>query len=223
MNERITLLSHHGCPYVQRVAIVLAEKGVAHDRRDVDLNSKPEWFRAVSPLGLIPVLLVGSDAIFESTVICEYLDEIFEPRLHPSDPMKRAQHRAWMEFGSGLLQSVGGFSKARDAQSMESRRAEIVERLQRVEATVCGQPYFAGPAFGMVDVVFASIFRYFDAFALMESFDYFEELPKLACWKSQLLQRQSVQDAVQPDFLPKLVAYLSTRDSALARATRRVS
>lgn len=83
------LVSHPLCPYVQRAAIVLAEKGVQYERRDIDLAAKPDWFLAVSPLGKTPVLLAGGAALFESTVICEYLDETHAPRLHPSDALLR--------------------------------------------------------------------------------------------------------------------------------------
>ena len=47
----LVLVSHKLCPYVQRAAIVLHEKGVPFERRWVDLAAKPEWFLAVSPLG----------------------------------------------------------------------------------------------------------------------------------------------------------------------------
>jgi len=53
----LVLISHPLCPYVQRAAIVLAEKGVPFERRDVDLADKPEWFLRISPLGKTPVLL----------------------------------------------------------------------------------------------------------------------------------------------------------------------
>jgi glutathione S-transferase len=217
MSPGITLFSHHGCPYVQRVAIVLAEKQMAHLRHDVDLHDKPAEFDAASPLGLVPVLKVGSDAIFDSAVICEYLDETHAPRLHPEHPLQRARHRAWMAYGTALLQAVGGFFKARDEPGFEARRAEIIRLLQRLEAELTGSRYFAGPSFCMVDVVFAPVFRYFDAFALMEPFDYFASLPKAKAWRRQLAQRPSVQAAVQSDFLPRLVAYLSRLDSVLAR------
>src|SRR5262249_292305 len=46
----LTLISHDLCPYVQRAAIALAEKGVGFRRVDIDLSNKPEWFRAISPL-----------------------------------------------------------------------------------------------------------------------------------------------------------------------------
>ena len=47
----LTLVSHALCPYVQRVAIVLHEKGLAFERRTIDLARKPDWFLAISPLG----------------------------------------------------------------------------------------------------------------------------------------------------------------------------
>ena len=56
MGNELLLVSHALCPYVQRAAIVLAEKGVAFERRDIDLSNKPAWFLALSPLGKTPVL-----------------------------------------------------------------------------------------------------------------------------------------------------------------------
>ncbi len=64
----LTLVSHTLCPYVQRAAIVLTEKGAAFERRWVDLANKPDWFKAISPLGKTPVLLVAETPIFESAV-----------------------------------------------------------------------------------------------------------------------------------------------------------
>ena len=76
----LTLVSHHLCPYVQRAAIALGEKGVAFERIAIDLAAKPDWFRAISPLGKVPLLRVarpGQDeaVLFESAVICEFIEE----------------------------------------------------------------------------------------------------------------------------------------------------
>ncbi len=101
MAAALKLISHKLCPYVQRAVIALNEKGVAFERVDIDLASKPDWFLKLSPLGKVPVLTVGSAdgevALFESNVICEYIEETQGgARLHPQDPLQRAQHRAWM-------------------------------------------------------------------------------------------------------------------------------
>ena len=71
----LTLVSHHLCPYVQRAAIALAEKGVPFERRWVDLSDKPAWFTALLPLGKVPLLVVRLDpegppaTIFESAAV----------------------------------------------------------------------------------------------------------------------------------------------------------
>src|SRR5665647_61511 len=96
----LKLISHKLCPYVQRAVIALTEKGVPFERVDIDLADKPDWFLGISPLGKTPVLLVGEVPIFESAVILEYLEETQPGPLHPADPLRRAEHRGWIEFGS---------------------------------------------------------------------------------------------------------------------------
>ena len=59
MQPAFTLISHHLCPYVQRAAIALAEKGMPFERIYIDLAAKPDWFKAISPLGKVPVLRVA--------------------------------------------------------------------------------------------------------------------------------------------------------------------
>src|SRR5262245_26558272 len=126
MSDTFTLISHALCPYVQRAAIVLDEKGMPFTRRDVDLANKPAWFSAISPLGKTPVLLVNETPIFESAVICEYLDETLLPRLHPHAALQRARERGWMEFGSALLNGIAAFYNAPDEAALHARRAEPV-------------------------------------------------------------------------------------------------
>src|SRR5918992_3647184 len=90
MAQKLTLISHKLCPYVQRAVIALNEKGVPFERIDIDLANKPDWFLKLSPLGKVPVLVVEQDGreqvLFESAVIAEYLDETLAPRLHPTNP-----------------------------------------------------------------------------------------------------------------------------------------
>jgi glutathione S-transferase len=102
----LELVSHALCPYVQRAVIALTEKGVPFTRTVVDLDDKPAWFTALSPLGKVPLLRVDDAVLFESAVICDYLDETLEPRLHPIDPLERARHRAWIEFASTVLSDI---------------------------------------------------------------------------------------------------------------------
>ena len=213
----LTLVSHPLCPYVQRAAIVLREKGVAFSRRWVDLSAKPDWFLAISPLGKTPVLLADGEAIFESAVICEYLDEVFAPRLHPADPLQRARHRAWMEFGSDVLNRIWTFYTAPDSASLEAARDALVSRFKQLEPALDPRgPFFAGGSFSLVDAVFAPVFRYFEVFESIGEADLFEDLPRMRAWRAALAARPSVQEAV-PDYAERLIAFLESRGSELSR------
>jgi glutathione S-transferase len=79
MSTELQLVSHKLCPYVQRAVIALAEKQVPFERIDIDLGTKPDWFNTISPLRKVPVLRIGGGVsetvLFESNVICEYIEE----------------------------------------------------------------------------------------------------------------------------------------------------
>jgi glutathione S-transferase len=215
MTTKPVLVSHRLCPYVQRVAIVLAEKGVAFERRDIDLSAKPDWFLAISPLGKTPVLLTGDQALFESTVICEYLDDTLLPQLHPADALQRARHRAWMEFGSNLLDRIGAFYRAPDTDALQREAAAIHARVRQIEDVLRDGPYFDGP-FSMVDAVFGPVFRYFDVFDEIDDFGFWRGLARVPRWRHALTRRESVLHAADPRYRELLRAFLIQRGSALS-------
>ena len=217
MNAPLVLVSHALCPYVQRAAIVLREKDVAFERRDIDLANKPNWFLKVSPLGKTPVLLVGDEAIFESAVICEYLDDTTLPRLHPANALERAKHRAWMEFGSALLNAIGSFYNSPDEAALVVRASDICSRLAQVEMALREGPYFSGTSFSIVDAAFAPAFRYFDTFDSIGEFGFWEGLPKINAWRMALAERASVVTAVDPAYPDLLKTFLFKRRSALSQ------
>src|SRR5438045_68880 len=159
MATRLKLISHKLCPYVQRAVIALTEKAVPFERIDIDLADKPEWFVAISPLGKTPVLQVGAVPIFESAVILEYLEETEPHPLHPADPLSRAEHRAWIEFGSAILNDIWALYTAPDAAAFSAKVAALREKFVRVEARLMG-PWFDGGRFSLVDAPSAPVPRY---------------------------------------------------------------
>lgn len=211
------LVSHHLCPYVQRAAIVLAEKGMPYERTNIDLANKPDWFTAISPLGKVPLLEVSGEVLFESAVICEYLEEVMPARrLHPEHPVVRAKHRGWMEFGSATLTDIAGFYAAPDATTFEAKRQAIRDKFVWIERSLGDPPWFAGTDVSLVDAVFAPVFRYFDSFETIADFGFFEGLPKVCAWRAALAARPSVREAVAPDYPERLRAFLKARNSHLS-------
>ncbi len=217
MTRTLKLVSFDLCPYVQRAAIVLAEKGVAFERVDIDLSDKPEWFNAISPFGKVPLLQVDEHVLFESAVIVEYLEET-EPRpLHPRDPLERARHRAWMEFGSSILADIWVIETTKDGALFEAKRTMLRDKFKRLEEQLSTGPFFAGAGFSIVDAVFAPVFRYFDVFDEITDLGIFNGLEKIAAWRKALAARQSVIGAVVPDYSDRLHAFLRKHDGHLLK------
>lgn len=217
----LTLISHHLCPYVQRAAISLQEKGVEFERLYVDLANKPDWFKELSPLGKVPVLKIGAPdnnvTIFESAVILEFLEETQPHPLHPDDPLQRARHRAWIEFGSQILNKIWSFYTAADETTLLARAKDLHDMFARVENELGpAGPYFAGKRFTLVDAVYGPIFRYFDVIDTIDDFGVFDDLPKLVAWRETLAQRSSIQKAVAEDYPERLKAFFISRNSALS-------
>lgn len=222
-DHRLILVSHHLSPYVQRAVIALSEKGVPFERRYVDLADKPDWFRAISPLGRTPVLKIGEAALFESAAILEYLEDTQPGPLHPADPVERAHHRAWIGFGSETLNDIAGFYSARDMGTLEAKAAALHARFRLLEAHLSVGPWFAGARFSLVDAVFAPVFRYFDTFDRIGEFGVFDGMEKVPAWRTALAGRPSARAAVAVDYGDRLTAFLRRRDSALAQLTERAS
>lgn len=212
----IELVSHHLCPYVQRAVISLLEKGVPFERTYVDLGDRPPWFKDISPLGKVPLLRTEGAVVFESAVILEYLEDTHSPALHPAQPLERARHRAWIEFGSSILVDIGRFYTAPDGPALQARASDLRLKFERLERQLGAGPYFAGANFSLVDAVFGPIFRYWHVFDEVDDFGVFSGLHKVTAWRAALGQRQSVREAVDTDYADRLRRFLRDRLSHLS-------
>lgn len=214
--QRLTLISHHLCPYVQRAVIALSEKSVAFERIDIDLSNKPDWFLAISPLAKTPVLKVGEAALFESAPILEYLEDTQQNPLHPADALERARHRGWMEFGSSVLNDIAGFYNAPDAAAFTAKANALSIKFAQLERRLETGPFFSGGTFSLVDAVFGPVFRYFDVFDTIGDFGVLGGKPKVAAWRQALAERPSVKQAVASGYPEMLKRFLIARQSHLS-------
>jgi glutathione S-transferase len=215
-HDKLVLVSHPLCPYVQRSLITLDEKHIPHERVYVDLGNKPEWFLSMSPLGKVPLLIVNDTTVlFESAVICEFLDETTPASLHPADPLLKARHRAWIEFGSQLLNDIAKLYGAKTEPAFREGLEIIVSKLRLLEATT-GGPYFAGANFSMVDAAYGPVFRYFDVLDCYLPYDVFAGCQRLQAWRQCLASRPSVKAAVTQDYPRLLRSFVLSRGSVLS-------
>jgi glutathione S-transferase len=95
----ITLYHHGSSVCAAKVRIVLAEKNLPWDGVYVDILRGDQFdpaYMQLNPKAVVPTLVHDGKVIVESSVICEYLDEVSpDPALKPADPAQRAAMRLW--------------------------------------------------------------------------------------------------------------------------------
>ncbi|WP_052501363.1 glutathione S-transferase family protein [Thiomicrospira microaerophila] len=218
---QLELISFKLCPYVQRAIITLKHKKVDFKITYIDLQNPPAWFKAISPLGKVPVLKVNdTEVLFESSVIQEYVDEITPPSLHPVDPLTKAKNRAWIAFGGELMgmQGLHGIIHEKDQATCEKMIGAIQELLTRLESVHSGKTFFNGEDFCLIDAAYAPMLMRFDLLKSHCDLDLLDGLPVMQAWQQTLLARPCVKDSVVAE-LPQMYrgviahfdGYMSTR------------
>jgi len=87
--------------FAQRTRVVLLEKGIEFTSTDIDFQNKPAEFLKVSRYGKVPAIVHNGFEIYESTIINEYLEEVFpEPALLPKDAGQKAIARIWIDYAN---------------------------------------------------------------------------------------------------------------------------
>lgn len=179
---------------------MLLEKKIDFDITYIDLKHPPDWFLEISPFGKVPVLRVDGKVLYESAVIVEYLDEISPPSLHPTDPFRKAENRAWIEFGSNLNMQQYGMLIAKDQAAYEEKYQAVRTDLQRLEQQLGDGPYFNGQQFTLIDAAYAPPLMRFALIERYYDFHLLKQCPKLQTWQQALLGRESVKQSVVPEF-----------------------
>ncbi len=183
------------CPYARRTRIVLYEKGVDFDVHEVDLSNKSEEFLSVSPYGKVPVLAVNGMSLYESNVVNEYLDEVYEtPRLMPANPEQRALTRSWMAFADDYffpfifrirMGSQRGFSE----EQIQEAREKLQDSLSRLESQLESREYLMGE-YTLADIAHAGNFHRLRELAKRGDVP-LQKYPNVTAWMERVESRES--------------------------------
>ena len=213
---QIKLITSKFSPYGHRVEMALIEKNLPYEKEVIDLQNKPEQFVKDAPLGKVPFIYVDGKTLFESIVICEYLEEIFpENPLHPQDHHTKAVHRAWMEFSSGILASTFGMIWSQNQEEFDHKKAETVAKLAILDKQLKFSPYFDGEKFSLVDICLASAFKpltFIDNKFTLEIFDLYKNV---ATYAEGVITRGSLTKALPADYDELFKSYLERKKSHL--------
>lgn len=108
----LTLFHNRFSASSQKVRLVLAEKGLAFESREIDLASGEQHgaaYRAINPRGVVPSLRHGAVVMVETAALLEYLDDIVaEPPLRPTDVIARQRMRAFIRRMDDLHHPANG-------------------------------------------------------------------------------------------------------------------
>ncbi|MEE9445210.1 MAG: glutathione S-transferase family protein [Cocleimonas sp.] len=209
------LISFKVCPFVQRSVILLKEKGVDYDIEFIDVYNPPEWFLKLSPTGKVPILVVDDTVLFESAVINEYLEEVYTPALHPSEPLKKAQNRAWMEYTSPLYMGFFNLIMAKEKEGVDSALEEFEKNLAGLSKAKSQDPWFNGDKFSMVDISAAPFFLRAKFIKDHLDIDLLKDYSNLQSWSDKLLARQTVLESSPEGFDDMMLGRMKSMDSYL--------
>jgi len=158
----------------------------------------------------------------QAVPLCPARGDRVDP-LHPAEALRRAEHRAWIEFGSAVLNDVAGFYSAPTEVAFRAKTSQLEARFARLEARPSAGPWFDGDRFSLVDAVFGPVFRYFDVFDEIADFGILTGKPKLARWRAMLAARPSVRLAVSADYPALLHDFIERRRSYLSQLKARAA
>jgi glutathione S-transferase len=188
-------------PYARKARIIIRELDLQSRVQEVPVSlPADDKFRAVNPLGKIPALVLDAgSALYDSPVICEYLDELGGGAFFPRSGPPRWRALTLQALGDGLADAV--VRRNQEWRLPDARRsAEVLERQTRaIEAAFAALEkdaiaFPAEPTIGELAVV--SAIGYLD---LRVSDDgWRDRYPRLANWLEEFSQRPSVQATKPP-------------------------
>jgi glutathione S-transferase len=201
-------------PFVRKVRVALAEKGLQYSLEQVSPFQPPPEFLAISPLKRIPVLrdtdLPEPNTLPDSSVVCDYLEHKYpNPRLYPSEPYPRARALWFEEYADTQIASnmVRALFFERVVKKMLRMQPDesVCEAALRdhmpgigdyLEKELGPREYLVGDAFSIADIAIGTMFvNVYHAGEVVDS----GRWPNLAAYVARLHARASFQALIEEE------------------------
>jgi glutathione S-transferase len=174
------------CPYAVRTRMVLHEKS--------------EEFLSVSPYGKVPVLSVNGTSLYESNIVNEYLDEVYDsPKLMPENPEERASVRSWMAFADdyffpSVYRVRMGLQRGYSEDEIQEAKEKLDNALSRLEHQLESRKYLVGE-YTLADIAHGGNFHRLGVLAKSSEVS-LEKYPNVRVWIERVESRESYEASV---------------------------
>lgn len=189
-------------PYVRKIRVLIAEKGLDCPFEAVDPHAPDSPVAQYNPLGLVPALVRDDGPVlFDSPVIAEYLDGRRLPALLPASGEARWQVLRYAALADGILdQAVARTMELRRPEAERSaganhrREQKIARALDAAEGELAGE-HLAASRLTLADLALAIALEYVD---FRYPHDWRGPRPRLAAWHARLAERPSLAQTRPP-------------------------
>ncbi|CAN6300340.1 unnamed protein product [Urochloa humidicola] len=224
----LKLLRAWASPFVLRVKLALALKGLSYEDIEEDLRNKSELLLSSNPVHQkVPVFIHNGKPISESQIIVQYIDEAFVgtgPSLLPADPYERAIARFWAAyvddklFASWMQSFRGKQTEEEKAEGLKQTLAAVEHMEAAFKEISKGKPFFGGDSVGYLDVTLGSLVAWVHAGDKLNGFMLFDATrsPLLNAWVDRFGALDAAKE-VLPD-ADRLVDFAKMRQAEAAAA-----
>jgi glutathione S-transferase len=198
---RMKLLGTDTSPYTRKVRLVLAEKGIPFTFEVAPPREPGSEVPRTNPLGRVPTLLLDDGtAIYDSPVICEYLDGLNDrPVLIPrTDPAARMRVRRWEALADGIMDSAVAVrleslrpADRQDPAVLALHGNAITRALAHAAGKLAGRTWCEGDGLTLADLALVSALLYLDL--RLPERDWRGTHPELRDWSARILERPSLK------------------------------
>ena len=204
----IQVISFKICPFVQRVTALLEAKNSSYEIEYIDLNNKPDWFIKVSPNGQVPLLITESDEVlFESDAIVEYIEETISSPLFNSNPVKKAQERAWSYLAAKNYLVQCSAQRSKDKQTLLERSDKLSKAFTKLEMKLADSQFFSSDNLGMVDIAWLPLLHRASIIRKHSGYDFIGKFPQVKLLQKNILGTGLAEKSVSADFEDKFTAF----------------
>ena len=179
MGADFVIYGMKGSPFVRKVQVLLAEKGIEYELAGVNIFPAPDWFAAINPAKRIPVLRdrsVGAEGVAgtipDSSAICAYLERKHpEPARYPKEAFAYGRALWLEEYADSELASLVGLGMFRPLvvkrlmgkePDVERGRRTFREQLpplfDYLDREIGDHEFLVGDAFSIADIAVATQF-----------------------------------------------------------------